>query len=109
MIWEVDYSERGSLKNWYHKLDLHCEPPYRIGLFGSVIYFGAFFGSFILPRLADLKGRKPLFMTGIGIYSFAIVCIVLTNSLDFIYFLLFLGGISEAGRYYVGYVYMVEF
>jgi len=74
-----------------------------------MIYIGAFSGSLVIPRLADLKGRKPLFMTGIGIYTFAIVCIVLTNSLDFIYFLLFLGGISEAGRYYVGYVYMVEF
>lgn len=74
-----------------------------------MIYFGAFAGSFVLPRLADLKGRKPLFLSGLALYIFAIVFIVMFDILEVIYVLLFIAGISEAGRYYVGYVYMVEF
>lgn len=69
---------------------------------------GTFIGSFILPRAADIYGRKPLFLIGLSIYIVDVIALYFCNSLYLLYFLLFAGGISETGRYYVAYVYVVE-
>lgn len=38
-----------------------------------------------------------------------VVSSLYTTNIHFAYFLLFMGGISETGRYYVAYVYLIEF
>jgi MFS family permease len=75
---------------------------------GSSFFIGAFIGSFILPRLADIKGRKPMFLLGLAIYVFVVLASLFNTSLYLAYVILFFGGISETGRYYVAYVYAVE-
>ena len=77
-------------------------------MIGSSFFLGTFIGSFILPRLADIYGRKPIFITGLVLYITTVVGLIMATKLNTLYALLVLGGISETGRYYVAYVYAVE-
>jgi len=69
---------------------------------------GAWLGSFILPRLADIKGRKPMFLIGLVLYIITVVGLLVATNKYVMYGLLVLGGVSETGRYYVAYVYANE-
>lgn len=104
----MDYSKEETLENWIQKLDLYCATDYTMGLFGSMFFAGAFIGSFILPRLADLFGRRPIYLGGLCLYASTALCYPFSKSLYFNYILIFLGGISESARYYVGFVYLQE-
>jgi MFS family permease len=90
-------------------MDLYCVSETAMGFVGSSFIAGCFIGSFILPRCADIFGRKPLFLIGLTIFILVVTASLFTKSLGFAYFLLFMGGISETGRYYVAYVYLIEF
>jgi MFS family permease len=98
-----------SLENWVTQMDLFCASETQIGLLGSSFIGGCFFGSFILPHQADIHGRKPLFLIGLLIHTAVVLLSLFCYSLTEAYVLLFLGGIGETGRYYVAYVYMIEF
>jgi MFS family permease len=87
---------------------LYCVSDFKIGLIGSFFYVGSFTGSFILPRVADIIGRKPVYYFGLALYALTSLVYPFSTSLYLNYFLILLGGISEAGRYYVGFVYMQE-
>lgn len=69
---------------------------------------GTFIGSFILPRAADVVGRKPVFIVGLILYIGTVLGLIYSKTLSILYLLMVLGGISETGRYYVAYVYAVE-
>lgn len=90
-------------------MDLYCISESAFGFVGSSFIAGCFVGSFILPRLADIVGRKPMFLLGLTIYILVVIASLFTKNIKFAYFLLFMGGISETGRYYVAYVYLIEF
>lgn len=76
---------------------------------GSSFFLGTLVGSFLLPRAADIYGRKPVYLIGLLLYIIVIFGLIISEmTLHSLYTLLFLGGISEAGRYYVAYVYIVE-
>ena len=77
-------------------------------MIGSSFFIGAFVGSFILPRLADIVGRKPMFILGIILYVLSNIGTLLSRSLPMLYATIILGGVSETGRYYVAYVYAIE-
>jgi len=89
-------------------MDLYCTGSFEMSLIGSMFFVGTFIGSFILPRAADIYGRKPLFLLGLTLYIVVIIGLFFAKSLGMLYSLMFLGGISETGRYYVAYVYCVE-
>ena len=90
-------------------MDLYCTSSADIGLIVTMFLVGCFVGSFMLPRAADIIGRKPIFILGLCIFICVVVTSLFCTSLYFCFFLLFMGGISECGRYYVAYVYLVEF
>ncbi len=96
------------MNNWVRKMDLYCTGSFEMSLIGSMFFVGTFAGSFVLPRAADIYGRKPLFLIGLALYIVVTIALFFVSSLGWLYFLLFLGGISETGRYYVAYVYCVE-
>jgi MFS family permease len=58
--------------------------------------------------MADIVGRKPIFIIGLILYLIDTVGFMICHNLSVAYFLLFVGGISETGAYYVAYVYCVE-
>ena len=90
------------------KFDLYCTDSFEMSMIGSMFFVGTFVGSFILPRAADIYGRKPLFLIGLALYIVDVIMLHFAGSLLDLYLLMFLGGISETGRYYVAYVYCVE-
>ena len=59
-------------------MDLYCTDEFDMGLLGSSFIAGCFVGSFILPRGADVVGRKPIFLLGltihIGVVIWALFC-----------------------------------
>lgn len=90
-------------------MDLYCTSEVDLGYPGSTFLFGCFAGSFILPRLADIFGRKPMMLLGLSVYLCVIIGILFCKKLWLADILMFFGGIGETGRYYVAYVYLVEF
>ena len=94
--------------NWATEIDLYCLGHVETGLLGACIFVGTFVGSFILPRQADVYGRKPLFIIGLILYLIVVVATYFCRNLYGLYAILLLGGISETGRYYVAYVYIIE-
>ena len=87
---------------------MECATDAELGYVGSSFFVGTFFGSFVLPRLADIYGRKPIFVLGLCLYLITIAILYFSTNLYVLYATLVLGGISETGRYYVAYVYAVE-
>jgi len=106
--YKIDYSTNISVRNWIQQYDLGCISDFEKGLIGSCFLAGAWIGSFILPRLADIKGRKPMFMVGLVLYIITVVGLIFATNRYVMYLLLVLGGVSETGRYYVAYVYANE-
>ena len=106
--WQVDKSSNENLNNWVNNIDLYCTGSFEMSMIGSMFFVGTFSGSFILPRAADIYGRKPLFLIGLALYIVDVIFLYFAGSLWQLYLLMFLGGISETGRYYVAYVYCVE-
>lgn len=66
-------------------------------------------GSFLLPRFADVVGRKPMFLLGLVIYFCVLIGVLFCKNFYGMCALIYFGGIAETGRYYVAYVYLVEF
>ena len=89
----------------YH---LECASDYFISLIGSLFFVGTFIGSMFLPRLADIFGRKPVFITGLILHLITVFGVLLGTNKYLLLVFMCLGGLSEVGRYYVAYVYAVE-
>ena len=104
-----DKDAEGYLNNWVEQVDLYCISTSASGLIGSMFFVGTFTGSFILPRASDIYGRKPLFLVGLAIFFSVVTAAYFVTNLYVLYFIIFMGGISETGRYYVAYVYAIEF
>ena len=104
----IDWSDQRSIHNWVEKMDLICEPKWKIALLGSLVFIG--WGSTLswLPRLADKFGRKPLFLLGIYLDLVYYIGIYLCHNLNLMYVLLFLFGCTCSLRVQVGFVYMME-
>ena len=58
----VDYNEVSSLDNWFEMLDLACASPNAIGMIGSALFLGMACGCLVIPRFADLYGRRKLIL-----------------------------------------------
>jgi MFS family permease len=43
-----------------------------MSMIGSSFMMGTFIGSFFLPRLADIYGRRPIFIAGLIMYIFCV-------------------------------------
>ena len=77
-------------------------------MIGSSFLFGTFAGSFLIPRLADIYGRRPMFILGLILFIATCIGLIVSRDIKAMYAFLFLGGISECGRCYVAYVYAIE-
>ena len=85
-----------------------CVDKLEISAIGSFYFLGTFIGSFFINRIADLIGRKPVFLFGLVMTVVAVAGMMVSSSIQMLYFMLVLGGISNCGSNYVGYVYAVE-
>lgn len=103
-----DFVNGYGIHSWIEQYDLLCQSSIAIGMIGSCFFIGCFVGSFILPRIADILGRKPMFIVGLVLYIITVIGLLSSTSKTLLYGFLVLGGISETGRYYVAYVYAIE-
>ena len=61
---KIDWQSHTSIDNWVgvNRLNLHCVKKERIGLMGTMIFFGWMVAAIFMPRLSDLYGRKIIFL-----------------------------------------------
>ena len=75
---------------------------------GSLFFLGFGLGAATLLRLADVKGRKPMFMFSLAASMILMSGYLVATSLKVIYILTFLNGFVLAARISVGYMYELE-
>ena len=97
-----------SLDNWIQQYGLQCAPKNQFGLFGSSFFIGLVLGSFIVPRISDLYGRKKLAIFGCITHFLASMLVLITHSFGLSIAMIFIMGFSMGGRAFVGYVFMSE-
>jgi MFS family permease len=104
----INWDDPESLHGLIAQLDFYCEPNLMISLFGVAFLLGIVIGSVTLARLADVYGRKKIFMIGLLMeISCAIGFLLCRNWILADILLLFFGASLSAGRY-VGYSYLIE-
>ncbi len=104
----VDWSDDTSLHNWVEDLNLTCTPGFEIGLIGASMFAGWALAATFLPRLADVYGRKPVYLGSIGAHCIIYLSIIASKSLTLTTALMFLLGMVSVGRAAVGYLYLTE-
>jgi MFS family permease len=87
-----------SLSNWVQRMNLFCEPPYRIGLMGSMFFAGNTCVGFFVSRAGDIYGRKwPTRIS--SLLSIPIqAAIIFQHNFTFRIILFFLQGMCAPGR-----------
>jgi MFS family permease len=80
-----------------------------MGLMGTTLFIGYTISCLILPRLADVHGRKAIFCGFYHFHAFGTATILFVPYQIGIYFGLFMVGVASAIRSSVGYVYALEF
>lgn len=107
-IYKVDYGAKKTIKNFIIQYDLHCASNNYISMIGSAFLMGTFTGSMFLPQLADLVGRKPIYILGLVVHLISCGGIIISTNRYVLLVLMFFSGISEVGKFFVAYVYAVE-
>ncbi len=106
---KVDYSTEQTIKNFITDFDLHCIDKVQMSMMGTVLFIGYTLSCLILPRLADIHGRKKIFCGFYHFHALGTAVILFLPSYIGIYIGLFMIGISSSIRSTVGYVYALEF
>ena len=104
-----DTSDPEYLDNWVNKLDLLCEPKYKIGLIGSMYFVGVITSLTFVPVMADRCGRKWAYLGTLCLSAFAQLALIITRNLYEVYVYEFFFGATWAGRIIVGLSYVLEF
>ena len=90
-------------------MDLLCTDKYLIGLKSSMFFAGVIISCLVVPPLADAYGRKAPFLISIGMNVVVYLALLFATNLYVAYTLVFLLGLSFAGRMIVGVTYVLEF
>lgn len=80
------------------QLNFHCEPDYKIGLFGACFLLGMVVGCVTLARMGDLYGRKKVFLFGMGCQILATCGLLVSKSVAIDYLLLLVLGWAVTGK-----------
>lgn len=109
--WRIDYSKPNSFRNWVDpdKLDLTCESKVLIGFLGAFFFIGFALSSAVIPRIADLYGRKRIYTFSMVLNLLFGVFLFFSKSIYFSIFSFFFIGVSSGGRVVVGTMYVNEF
>ena len=78
-------------------------------LIGMVWFIGWVMALFIIPRIADLFGRKFVYIFTMVGGTIVYAAVLLCTNVYFLIVLFFLSGIFVGIRMSMGYVYMMEF
>jgi hypothetical protein len=104
----INWDDPTSIHNIIEQLDMYCAPKYQIGMIGFVFLFGIVIGCLTVVKLADVHGRKPIYMVGLLFNLIVVVVLILSTNKFLDFLMLFVLGVSLTMRYYVGYTFNVE-
>lgn len=104
----VNWDSTRSLHNWVDKLDLVCEPAWKVGLIGSMYLFGWSMACLFVPRLGDVYGRRWPYIISGAISIFVYLGLILSNSITLTMVLFFMLGLCTPGKSNIAYVYLLE-
>ena len=105
---DFDYSHPESYHNYIERLGLACAEKSKIGFMGSVFFKGWALSSLFVNRLADILGRKKVFLTSMAFQVPAMLTIILSQNYNLSVAAFFLLGLCAAGRVSVGFLLMIE-
>ena len=91
------------------QLDLICAKEVEIGALGSSFFFGWMISALIIPRYADIYGRKNVVFATSSTSILVSLGLIFSRSLIFTCFVLFVLGLLVSGNFGVSYVYNIEF
>lgn len=106
--WRVNFEDADSIHNLIEQLNFHCEPDYKIGLFGSCFLLGMVVGCVTLTRMGDVYGRKRVFLAGMCSQVLATIGLLVSHEQLIHYILLLVLGWAVTGKQFVGYSYLIE-
>lgn len=104
----MDYTSEKTLDNWQNKLDLMCQPSWKIGALGTALFIGWASTLLWVPRLGDKYGRKNLFAFGMSLNLLMYTLMMWTQSLNVMLFSIFMQGALNSIRVNIGYIYLLE-
>jgi MFS family permease len=90
-------------------LDLQCIPKVKLGLIGSAYFLGWTIASLIIPRIADIYGRRGVFLSLMTLNFLAVLGSVFSHNVLLTIGCMFLLGIVAVGRWAIGYIMLLEF
>jgi len=105
---KVDWESTKSLHNWVDRLNLTCEPGWKIGLMGSMFLLGWSLGCLFIPRLGDTMGRRRPYLFFSVASVFCYLTLILSQNIHLTLVMYFLLGLGNAGKPNLGYVYILE-
>ena len=105
--WKVDENNPNTLHNWHQKLDLMCEPGWKVGFIGSAFFVG-WCCMYWMPRMADSFGRKNFFVATCIANTVLYTILMFCGNLYLMLLTLFAFGLVSSSRAVVGWMYMME-
>jgi MFS family permease len=105
----VNWESPTSLQNFVSQLNMTCATHSKIALLGMMIFVGWLTACFFIPRIADIYGRKPVFLVSMIVHLFIIIGLFLSTNMTFTIVLMFFIGLCAVGRYNVAFLYALEF
>lgn len=108
--YQIDLSAPTTFQNWITDLNLVCEEPYKIGLIGALSFISFAIGSAFITKLADVSGRRPVIIVSSIVTPLCLlIMLTVTTSLNAIYILIFLMGLTYNSRGSTSYLFGCEF
>jgi MFS family permease len=90
------------------QLNFYCESGMMLSLIGVAFTLGVVIGCVTLARLADIYGRKPIFILGMLLEISCAVCFLFCTNWILADLLFLIFGASLIGSRFVGYTYLIE-
>ena len=104
----MDTTDETSLDNWFTGLHLECVSKARIGLIGSCFFAGWALSAIFIPRMADIYGRKKIFLFSMALQLCTFLALYFSRDLNLTTVLMFIFGIAAVGRCSIGFLYLME-
>jgi MFS family permease len=100
--------DKYSLINWVPDLDIVCSPQWKVGLLGSAIFSGMFFGALFLSPISDHFGRRPINIIGLTLSLAGSIWIYFFPNWISVTISLIFSGIGMYTRLSISYLYTLE-
>jgi MFS family permease len=105
----IDYEEASTnIYNWYTKLGLVCKKRFATALIAIIALFSMTLSCLFIPRLGDLYGRKPIYLTAIIMQIPVYAICAWSKSLTVVYVGAFALGPTIIGRMSCGFFLLME-